>query len=142
MSFRLRVEPPARIWISLRSQLVSEGLVRETTPQPSPQRSAWWPNWSPGFAGLFQGRALATAAVGLLIAAAAIVQLERPSATSLRGSVADVAPDSLDAQAAQPRDDLTDSVAAVNEQEHELRSAQTVGTLGSSPVDDSLKKTS
>jgi ribosomal protein S15P/S13E len=145
--FPAEVEPPARVWISLRSQLVSEGLIRETTSQLAPQRTSWWPNWSPGFAGLFQGRALATAAVGLLIAAAAIVQLERPSQTSPAGSpagsVADVAPDSPDAQAAQgsaPRDEMTDSVAAVNEQEHELRSAQTVGTLGSSPVDDSLQK--
>src|ERR1035438_6305682 len=75
------VEPPARIWISLRSALVSEGLIREAAPQASPQRTSWWPTWSPGFAGLFQGRALATAAVGLLIAAAAVVQLERPAAT-------------------------------------------------------------
>jgi ribosomal protein S15P/S13E len=136
------VEPPARVWISLRSQLLHEGLIRETTPEAA----SWWPTWSPGFAGLFQGRALATAAVGLLIAAAAVVQLERPAARppaapqAPAGSIAQVATGSQGSEGAPVKDELTDSAAAVNEQEHELRSAQPAGTLGTSALDDSLQK--
>jgi hypothetical protein len=35
-------EPPARVWTSLRAQLVQEGLIRE--PQPEP-KSSWLPGW-------------------------------------------------------------------------------------------------
>jgi hypothetical protein len=134
------VEPPSRVWISLRSQLVSEDLIREAAVLESPQRATRWSTWSNGFAGLFHGRALATAAVGLLLAAAGIVQLERPAAAP---PIAQVVPASQSAQAAQGApvsDELADSVAMLNEQEHELRTAQPAGTLASSPVDDSLQK--
>jgi hypothetical protein len=139
-TFPAEVEPPSRVWISLRSQLVSEGLIREAVVLESPRRGSRWSAWLPGFSGLFHGRALATAAVGLLLAAAGIVQLERPAAAP---PVAQVLPAPQGAQAAQGapvNDELTDSAAALNEQEHELRTAQPAGTLASSPVDDSLQK--
>lgn len=124
------VEPPARVWVSLRAQLAAEGLIREEVAviQPTP-RAHWWE----AFSGLLQGRALATAAVGLLIFAAAVVQLQRNSPVSPADSPAKT-------QVQEP-DALVDSGAALTSQEHELRAAQPAGTLAlSSPVDDDLQK--
>jgi hypothetical protein len=63
------VEPPPRLWASLRLQLEEEGIIRSTP------RRAWWP----AFSEFFQPRVLATAAVGLLIAAAAALQFQHPA---------------------------------------------------------------
>jgi hypothetical protein len=128
------VEPPARVWISLRSQLVAEGLIREAAPVaelplPADESHSWWH----GFSGLLQGRALATAAVGLLIIAAGIAQLRQPL-------TAPPSAPSRTAEQVQAPDALADSGAALTEQEHILRTAQTAGTRASSPVDDSLQK--
>ena len=131
------VEPPARVWISLRSQLIAEGLIRESAPvadmpelAASPASSRGW--WH-GFSGLFQGRALATAAVGLLIMAAGIAQLRQPETSQ-------PPPSSRVAEDVQAPDPLAASGAALTEQEHILRAVQPAGTLASSPVDDSLQK--
>jgi hypothetical protein len=61
------VEPPPRVWTSLRTQLEQEGIIRSATPH------SWWL----GFSDFFRPRMLATAAVGLLIVAAAALQLQR-----------------------------------------------------------------
>ena len=66
------VEPPARVWKSLRAQLEEEGIIK--TPGTGRRAAAWWH----GFVDLFHSRVLATAGVGLLIAAAAVLQLQRP----------------------------------------------------------------
>ena len=63
------VEPPPRVWTSLRTQLEAEGIIRTTS------RHAWWPDFSE----FFRPRALATAAVGLLIVAAAGLQFQHPA---------------------------------------------------------------
>lgn len=63
------VEPPPRVWTSLRMQLEAEGIIRSTP------RHAWWPDFSE----FFRPRALATAAVGLLIVAAATLQFQHPA---------------------------------------------------------------
>ena len=123
------VEPPARVWVSLRAQLAAEGLIREEVAVIQPTRRAHW--WE-AFSGLLQGRALATAAVGLLIFAAGVVQLQRNSPVSPA--------ESAKTQVQEP-DALVDSGAALNSQEHELRAAEPAGTLASSsPVDDDLQK--
>ncbi len=64
------VEPPRRVWNSVRAQLEQEGIIR------SAEQRSWWA----GFSVFFRPRVLATGAVGLLIAAAAALQIERPSA--------------------------------------------------------------
>lgn len=64
------VDPPPRLWASLRLQLEEEGIIRSTA------RHSWWPSFSE----FFRPRALAATAVGLLIAAAAALQLQRPAA--------------------------------------------------------------
>ena len=63
------VEPPARIWTSLRIQLENEGIIKA----PRSARGTWWQ----GFSELFPTRALATAAVGFLIVAAVVMQSPR-----------------------------------------------------------------
>src|SRR5215467_1419491 len=48
------VEPPNRIWNSLRAQLEQEGVIKS----PAIKRESWWH----GFADLFRTRVLASAA--------------------------------------------------------------------------------
>jgi len=132
--FPTEVEPPARVWISLRAQLAAEGLLREEGLATEATRGGrWWQkDWGHGFSGLLQGRALATAAVGLLIFAAGVAQLRHNSSIT--------PPQPIVKEQPQELDPLADSGAALRTQEHELRSAQPAGTLSSSPVDDSLQK--
>jgi hypothetical protein len=63
------VEPPRRVWTSLRLQLEEEGIIR------SGPRHPWWAT----LCEIFRPRVVATAAVGLLIVAAIALQLERPA---------------------------------------------------------------
>jgi len=63
-------EPPQRLWASLRAQLAAEGILQEPA---LPQESSW----RHSLAALFQSHALATAAVGLVLIAAAAVQLHQ-----------------------------------------------------------------
>jgi hypothetical protein len=65
------VEPPARLWNSLRAHLETEGIIKT----PAAERGSWWH----GFADLFRNRMIAGAAVGLLIAAGIAVQVRQPS---------------------------------------------------------------
>ena len=70
------VEPPLRVWTSLRVQLEQEGIIRSTAPH------SWWL----GFSYFFRPRLLATAAVGLVIVAAVALHLQRsaPQPTEAR----------------------------------------------------------
>jgi hypothetical protein len=68
------VEPPAYVWVSLRNQLEREGLIREPEIAPASEHLSWWH----GLGELLPSRTLATASVGLLIAALAILQLRQP----------------------------------------------------------------
>jgi hypothetical protein len=63
------VEPPARVWNSLRAQLEQEGIIRAAKPAAS---------WL-SFSEFFRPRIWATASLGLLIVAAAALQFQRPS---------------------------------------------------------------
>jgi hypothetical protein len=63
------VEPPPRVWTSLRVQLEQEGIIRSGARQP------WWTS----FSDLIRPRVMATAAVGLLILAAVALQFQRPA---------------------------------------------------------------
>ena len=141
--FPVEVEPPARVWNALRAQLVSEGVIREETFANVPAARAHW--WKV-FSGLLHGRALATAAVGLLIFAAGAIQLQRSSvrpgtAATVVESPGPQVPGTVTNPPAEEPDTLTDSGTALTAQERELHTAEPAGTLApSSPVDDDLKK--
>jgi hypothetical protein len=72
-TFPAEVEPPARVWVSLRAQLENEGIIKAPAVAGA-ERVSWWR----GFAELFRGRALATVTVGLLIVAAGVLQIQQP----------------------------------------------------------------
>ena len=109
------VEPPARIWVSLRTQLELEGIIKEPAPVPLASPAPWWQN----FAQLFRSRGLATALIGLLIVVAGVLQLREP------------------APPAAPPDPIFSTAAALDEQEHDLTNMHLAGT---SPVDTSLRQ--
>src|ERR1700724_1855987 len=108
------VEPPPRVWTSLRMQLEEEGIIRSAG-----QHSFWR-----GFSELFRPRVLATSAVGLLIVAAATLQFQRPTAqpTEARNTYESVYQDT--------------SLTLSNDEAH----LPNVSLAGSSGVDVSLRQ--
>ena len=67
------VEPPDRIWISLRSQLEAEGVIKETVE--SVAGAPWWESLGM----LFRPRTLATAAAGLLLVVGMVYFTHKPA---------------------------------------------------------------
>ncbi len=119
------VEPPARVWVSLRAQLELEGIIKTPVVPARGERSSWWH----GLSDLFRSRALATATVGLLIVAAGVLQLRQPAGGPVEtaSSVAGPAWQIPFAQTAK----------VLNEQEIDLRNMQLAGT---SAVDTSFRQ--
>jgi hypothetical protein len=111
------VEPPARVWVSLRTQLELEGIIKEPVAAPSEERLSWWR----GLSGLFRSRALATVMVGALLVAAAILQLRQPNELS----------------SSPPPPDIGQTAKLLNEQEVDLRNMHLTST---SPVDTALQQ--
>lgn len=75
-SIPAEVNPPERIWVSLRAQLEAEGIIRE--PEVAGELVAAKPWWS-GFAQFLRPRALVTAAVGIFVVASSIYLIEQKS---------------------------------------------------------------
>jgi hypothetical protein len=121
------IAPPERVWISLRAQLESEGIIKEPVLappfEPAIERASWWQ----GFSDLFRSRALATATVGVLIAAAAVLQITSDNRvnepSSLQPSVVAL-------------NDFTATRTTLNDQEPVARGMILAST---SPVDASLR---
>ena len=65
-SFPAEVNPPDRIWISLRAQLEAEGLIKE--PVEVSERTSWWAS----FVAAWKPRAFAAVTAAALVAAAAV----------------------------------------------------------------------
>src|SRR5580658_201050 len=65
------ITPPDRIWISLRAQLEEEGIIRTPADVIPAEPVSLWQSIS----AFFGNRALASAMVGILIAAAAVFQI-------------------------------------------------------------------
>src|SRR6266566_4323195 len=108
------VEPPARVWIALRSQLEREGILKEPVTAPKQVPASWWG----GFGEFFRSRALATVTVGALLAAAAILELRQPAALPLPPEV-------------------VATVKQLNEQEVDVRNMHLAST---SPVDQAFEQ--
>jgi len=119
------VEPPARVWLSLQAQLELEGIIKTPFVPAHGERSSWWY----GFNDLFRSRALATAAVGLLIAAAGLLQLRQTSDAPLESN-ANVSGPVWQIPFAQ-------TAKVLNEQEIDLRNMQLAST---SAVDTSFRQ--
>ena len=81
--FPAEVEPPPRVWSSLRQQLEAEGIIK------SASRQSWWQ----GFSDLFRARAFAMVSVAALAAIAITLQFQQPSMRS--PEVRNVYPDTL-----------------------------------------------
>jgi hypothetical protein len=120
------IAPPDRIWISLRAQLELEGIIKEPVFAPPVERASWWQ----GVGGLFRSRVLATAAVGLLIAAAAVLQIRNDN-----GSAAD-APPSLQPSVVAP-ESFAATRTVLDDQEPVARGMILAST---SPVDASFRE--
>jgi hypothetical protein len=66
------IEPPPRVWLSLRAGLEAQGIIKtHIVPHRAP--------WIHGLSELFRARILATAAVAALIVAAIILQVQSPA---------------------------------------------------------------
>jgi hypothetical protein len=116
------IAPPARVWVSLRAQLELEGIIKTPVVSAAGERPSWWHR----FNDLFRSRALATAAVGLTIVAAGVLQLRQP---------VEAPPVSPAQQWPGP---FAQTAKVLNEQEVDLRNMQLAGG-STSRVDDSLR---
>jgi hypothetical protein len=65
------IAPPDRVWISLRAQLEEEGIIRTPSDVLPAEPTSMWQS----IGAFFSNRVLATAMVGILIAAAAVFQI-------------------------------------------------------------------
>src|SRR5712692_7916612 len=65
-----QVEPPERLWVSLRGQLVSEGLIRE------PAEAVHTPGWLSGWLAGLPRPVLAGAYLAFVLAAAGLITLQ------------------------------------------------------------------
>lgn len=65
------VEPPIRVWVALRNQLEAEGIINANVAAAHAAPASWLESLTK----ILRGRALATAVVGLVIVAAAVVQI-------------------------------------------------------------------
>jgi hypothetical protein len=77
------ITPPDRIWISLRAQLEEEGIIRTPADVIPAEPVSWWQSVS----AFFSNRVLATAMVGILIAAAAVFQIRSDRTTRVEPPV-------------------------------------------------------
>ncbi|MGB7280728.1 MAG: hypothetical protein WBE13_00595 [Candidatus Acidiferrum sp.] len=71
------INPPDRVWLSLRAQLEEEGIIRTPADVIAAERAPLWQS----IGEFFRSRALATAMVGILIVAATVFQIRRDRAS-------------------------------------------------------------
>lgn len=122
------VEPPARIWISLRQQLEQEGLIREAAVAVEPASrpaASWWDS----FAELFRHRALATASVAAVVLVVALLLFRAPQGPGFQP-----------AEFQTQDDSFVGTVNALSQQEHDLSNMQLASTNAVSDVDASLRQ--
>ena len=129
------IEPPARVWVSLRAQLEAEGLIKE--PVEAPEPAPWWESLRL----LFQPRALATATAGLLLVAGTLFFTHRPLNTTpvvnTQPAVQPSPPQQASLSAPQPAVPAASAPATVTEVAH-TPAAKSHGTKGlaSSPTEN------
>ena len=72
------VAPPDRIWISLRAQLQSEGVIREQVPVVVGKQPSWWQSLSVAF----RPRTLAATGIGIALALGLYLQRHKTATPS------------------------------------------------------------
>jgi hypothetical protein len=117
------VEPPARVWIGLRTQLEAEGIIRTPQAAVSEGKVPWWQ----GLGHLIRGHIVATASVAVLIVVAGFVPYVWH--TGRTGEP-------------QPQlEPLAATGTTLDQEEQSLGAMQTASTLGNtSSVDNSLRE--
>jgi|SRR5882672_8084228 len=131
------VEPPTRVWVSLRNQLEAEGIIKTDSevvvrPQPS---------WLDSFARILRGRALATAAVGLVIVAAAFVQIGRDNRGGHTADPPQIADRVKPPSPIVDKEPMAEQGRTLRQEEQNLPVVQQVGGFGNvDSVDSSLRQ--
>src|SRR5215475_3699943 len=123
------VEPPTRVWVALKNQLEAEGIIKTPAAIGQAVQPSWWESLS----GVLRGRALATAAVGLVIIAAAVVQVER--ATQRATFTADFSPAPI-----SESEPLSDTAQTLRSEEQSLPMVQQANLSNQDRVDASLRQ--
>jgi len=124
------VEPPARVWISLQSQMELEGIIKTPAIPAQAERLPWWR----GFNDLFRSRALATAAVGLVILVAGVMQWQKEPDPGLGTAV------STGVSVPPWQIAFKQTATVLNGQEVDLRNMQLASTSPAAPIDDSYRQ--
>jgi len=134
------VEPPIRVWVALRYQLEAEGIIKTNSVVAATATASWLES----LAKILRGRALATAAVGLVIVAAAMVQIKVNPQTSQTGDSAAVQEATKAAEIPAPPITLTEPLGAtgqtLHQEEQNLPMVQQVGLSSQDRVDVSLRQ--
>ncbi len=127
-------EPPARVWVSLRNQLEAEGIIKTDSNLLSGQQRSWWES----LAGILRGRALATAAVGIVIIAAAFVQIGRDNVLKPAQVVDGIKPPSPIANS----EPMAEQGRTLRQEEQNLPMVQQAGVFANADrvVDTSLRQ--
>jgi hypothetical protein len=127
------VEPPARVWVSLRNQLEAEGIIKTPAELLATTQLSWWDNLT----NILSGRALATAAVGLVIVVAAVVQISSDRKLAKPGleSIAQSAPAPI--VMSEP---LAETGQTLRQEEQSLPMVQNAGFSNQDRVDASLRQ--
>jgi hypothetical protein len=126
------ITPPDRVWVSLRAQLEAEGIIRTPAEIVPAEPASWWRS----IRAFFSDRVLATAMVGILIAAAAVFQIRSDRTTPRldpRKSVKAPPPQAIQEV---PSGEFAGTAQALNDQEPVATGMILAST---SPVDASLR---
>jgi hypothetical protein len=126
------ITPPDRVWISLRAQLEAEGIIRTPAETVAPESASWWQS----IRALFRNRVVATAMVGILIAAAAVFQIRSDRATPALDPRKSVETPPRHAIQEVPSGEFAGTAQALNDQEPVATGMILAST---SPVDASLR---
>lgn len=123
------VEPPTRVWVALRNQLEAEGIIKAPARIDEATRPSWWETLSR----ILRGRALATAAVGLVIVVAAFVQIggDKLNFRPVRDTVAQAPPSPF-----IPNEPLGDTGQTLRQEEQNLPMVQNAGLSSRQDVVD------
>jgi hypothetical protein len=126
------ITPPDRVWISLRAQLEAEGIIRTPAEIVPAESASWWQSIS----AFFSDRVLATAMVGILIAAAAVFQIRSDRTTPALDPSKSVHTPPPHAIQEVPSGEFAGTAQALNDQEPVATGMILAST---SPVDASLR---